>query len=77
MKIIVLFDEEKRKMDVTRIIMDQNEIKVIVTRNFEMVSYVKGYHVYKTLWNPLIGEFLSCEREPENPMENKIGANKV
>ena len=58
LKIIVLFDEEKRKMDVTRIIMAQNEIKVIVTRNFEMVSHVKGYHVYKTLWNPLIGEFL-------------------
>ena len=55
-------------MDVTRTIMDQNEIKVIVTRNFEMVSYVKGYHVYKTLWNPLIGEFLSCERKPDNPM---------
>ena len=36
----------------------QNEIKVIVTRTFEMVSYVKGYHVYKTSWNPLIGEFL-------------------
>ena len=45
--------------------MDQNEIKVIVTRNFEMVSYVKGDHVYQTLWNPLIGEFSSCEREPE------------
>ena len=49
--------------------MDQNEIKVIVTRNFEIISYVKGYHVYKTLWNPLIGEFLSCEREPDNPMD--------
>ena len=56
-------------MDVTRIIMDQNEIKVIVTRNFEMVSYVKGYHVYKTLWNPLIGEFLWCDREPDDPMD--------
>ena len=49
--------------------MDQNEIKVIVTRNFEMVSYVKGYRMYETLWNPLIGEFLSCEREPDNPMD--------
>ena len=56
-------------MDVTRIIMDQNEIKVIVTRNFEMVSHVKGHHVYKTLWNPLTEEFLSCEREPDNPMD--------
>ena len=49
--------------------MAQNEIKVIVTRNFEMVSHVKRYHVYKTLWNPLIGEFLSCEREPDNPLD--------
>ena len=56
-------------MDVTRIIVDQNELKVMVTRNFGMVSYVKGYHVYKTLWNPLIGEFLSCQREPDNPMD--------
>ena len=56
-------------MDVTRMMLDQNEVKVIVTRNFEMVSYVVGYHVYKTLWNPLIEEFLSCEREPDNPMD--------
>ena len=62
LKVIVLFDDEKRKMAVIRIIIDQNEIKVIVTRNFMMISYVKGYHVYKTLWNTLIGEFLSCER---------------
>ena len=52
--------------------MDQNEIKMIVTRNFEMVSYVKGYHVYKTLWDPLIGQFLSCEREPDNPMDTNV-----
>ena len=56
-------------MDVTRITMDQNEINVIVTRNFETVLYVKGCHVYKTLWNPLIGELLSCKRKPENPID--------
>ena len=56
-------------MDVTRIIMDQHEIKVIVPRNFEMVSYVNEQHVYKTLWNPLIGEFLSCNRESDKPMD--------
>ena len=56
-------------MNVTIIIMDQNEVKVIVLRNFEMVSCAKGYHVYKTLWNPLIGEFLSCEREPDNSVD--------
>ena len=56
-------------MDVTGIIIVQNETKVILTRNFEMVSYKKGYHVYKMLWNPLIVEFLSCERKPDNPMD--------
>ena len=56
-------------MDVTIIIVDQNEIKVIVTRNYEMVSYVNGYHVYKKLCNPLIGEFLWCEWEPDNPVD--------
>ena len=25
--------------------------------------------MYKTLWNPLIAEFLSCEREPDNLMD--------
>ena len=25
--------------------------------------------MYKTLWNPLIGEFLSCEREPDDPKD--------
>ena len=49
--------------------MDQNEIKVMVARNFEIMSYVKGYHLYKTLWNRLIGEFLSCERERDNPID--------
>ena len=56
-------------MKVTRIILDQNEIKAIVVRNFEMISYVKGYHEYKTLQNSLNEEFLSCEREPDNPMD--------
>ena len=77
LKTIALFDEEKRKIDVTRIIMDQNEIKMIVTRNFQMVSYVKGYHVHKKLWNPFIGEFLLCEREPGNPNMQFVSRKKT
>ena len=49
--------------------MDRNEIKVIVTKNFEMVSYVERYPVYKTLWNHLTGKILLSAREPENPMD--------
>ena len=57
-------------MDVTRIIMDQNEIKVIVTKNFEMVSYVEGYPVYKTLWNHLTGKFLPSAGDPKTQWTN-------
>ena len=31
------------------------------------MSHVKRYHVYKTLWIPVIGECLLREREPDNP----------
>ena len=32
----------------------------------EIYSYVKGYHVYKDNWIPMIGQFLLLKREPEN-----------
>ena len=30
------------------------------------VSCIRGYHVYKGIWNAAIGEVLVCEREPHN-----------
>ena len=33
---------------------------------FEMDSRIRGHHVYKTVWTPVIGEILSCEREEDN-----------
>ena len=32
----------------------------------ERNSCVHGYHVYKDIWNAVIGEELVCEREPDN-----------
>ena len=32
----------------------------------EMVCGVRGYHVYKDIWAPAIGEVLVCSREPTN-----------
>ena len=29
-------------------------------------SCVRGFHVYSVVWNPTIGEVLSCRREPTN-----------
>ena len=30
------------------------------------VSCIRGYHVYKGIWDAAIGEVLVCEREPHN-----------
>ena len=27
-------------------------------------SVIRGYHVYKDIWVPIIGEILFCEQEP-------------
>ena len=32
----------------------------------ERNSCVRGYHMYKDIWNAVIGEELLCEREPDN-----------
>ena len=29
-------------------------------------SCVRGYHIYKDIWDAVIGEELRCEREPDN-----------
>ena len=34
--------------------------------SLEVQSYVRGYHDYKDIWNPHIGEVLPLEREPNN-----------
>ena len=53
------------KMALTKL--TQNEkIPIVVTTNFYVDSLVKGYHEYKSIWTPKIGEILSTEREPGN-----------
>ena len=56
-------------MELTNIMLDQEEIPLLVTKNFETMSHVKGYHVYRTLWIPVIGEYLLSEREVDNPKD--------
>ena len=46
--------------------MPNEELQIVVTTNFEIDSFIKGYHVHKNSWTPKAGEELSTEREPEN-----------
>ena len=32
----------------------------------EFNSFVRGYHAYKHIWNPVVGEMLILEKEPHN-----------
>ena len=48
----------------------QNDLPVvIITSNLILDSYIKGHHVYKDIWTPCIGENVTAEREPDNPMD--------
>ena len=38
-------------------------------KEFELPSYVKGFHVHKALWTPKVGETIQCEGEPDNPID--------
>ena len=33
---------------------------------YERACWVQGYHVYQDIWSAVLGEVLSCEREPAN-----------
>ena len=37
---------------------------------FQFESYVRGYHAYLNIWEPLFGECLRCAKEPENEVNN-------
>ena len=52
-------------MDLTKLMQDK-EIQTVVTTNFETDSFVKGYHEYKNIWTPKVGETLSTKREAGN-----------
>ena len=40
------------------------EIPIVVMTKFDVGSFVKGYHEYKSISTPKTGEILSTEREP-------------
>ena len=32
-------------------------------------SYIRGFHVYREIWTPVIGEVLTCKRQPSNMVD--------
>ena len=46
--------------------MHEVEVKVLKMEELSRVSCIRGYHVYKDVWDAAIGEVLVCERETHN-----------
>ena len=44
-------------MDLTKLTQDE-KIPIVVTANFDVDLFVKGYHKDKRIWTPKIGEIL-------------------
>ena len=55
-------------MDLTKLNLDE-QMPIVVTVNFDVDSYVKGYHEYKSIWTPKVWEVLSTKREPKNVID--------
>ena len=43
------------------------ELEILVVKECQHNSLVKGFHVYKEIRNPVQGEVLDTRMEPENP----------
>ena len=43
--------------------------KITMATSFSIESTVRGHHVYKTEWNPIIGEELCCLAEEDNAFD--------
>ena len=50
-------------------IFNQEEVPVIILKEFEIDTHVKGHHVYKGMWIPENGENLDAQTEPNNPVD--------
>lgn len=40
-----------------------------MSEELEINSCVRGYHVYQSIWTPVVGEGLDCVREPTNDID--------
>ena len=36
---------------------------------FEISSFIRGHHIYKSIWTPILKEQLDCVREESNPKD--------
>ena len=54
----------------------ESTVHVVALSSFSYASFIRGYHDYKEIWTPDIGEVLEVEAEPSNPHDSMATAVK-
>ena len=49
-----------------------NHVIINTMADFERVSCMRGYHVHRYIWDAVVGESLTCRREPLNPRDRYV-----
>lgn len=52
-----------------KIISETEDIPLVLETSIDIVSHIKGYHVYKSVWTPVLQEKVYGEIEPNNPVD--------
>ena len=64
-------------MNIITEVMYDIEIPISIEKDletYEYHSFARGYHAYMNIWKPLIGEVLTCTREPSNEVDKNAVA---
>ena len=57
-------------------IAETEDIPIVVVTSIDIVSNIKGYHVYKSVWTPTLQEQVYGDIEPHNPVDKYAVAVK-
>ena len=42
------------------------DLSIVLVKEYDLKTHIKGYHAYMTKWTPKNGEILKARPEPEN-----------
>ena len=55
---------------------ETEDIPIVFVTSIDIVSNIKGYHVYKSVWTPTLQEQVHGEIQPYNPVDKYTVAVK-
>ena len=63
----------KMALKIGNVFIDEDDLNSIIGKaGTKIDTYVKGYHVYKNIWKPIVNEAMETEMEPDNVMEKYL-----